>query len=53
MKYPHTINELVQKIYEHNDGHFDFHDNMGGEDCECDLHNAIKIIMKYWEGEEE
>ena len=45
---PYTIDELVTAIYEDNLNHFEFHENMGGADCTCDIHQAMKIIVKYW-----
>ena len=45
---PYTIGELVQEIYEDNLGHFEFHENMGGEDCDCHLHTTMNTIMEYW-----
>lgn len=45
---PYTINELVMEIYEQNYSHFDFMDNMGGEDCDCNLHTTMNTIMQYW-----
>lgn len=46
---PYTINELVMEIYEQNFSHFDFMENMGGEDCDCNLHITMNTIMKYWD----
>ena len=43
-----TIDELVEAIYEDNLDHFDFHENMGGEDCDCHIHTTIKTIVQYW-----
>ena len=45
---PYTINELVMEIYEQNYSHFDFMDNMGGEDCDCNLHITMRTILEYW-----
>lgn len=45
---PYTISEIVTRIYEDNYSHFDFMDNMNGGDCDCNLHNAMNIIEKYW-----
>ena len=44
----YSIDELVQAIYEDNLNHFEFHENMGGEDCDCHIHTTIKTIIKYW-----
>ena len=45
---PYTIDELVQAIYEDNLNHFEYHENMGGEDCDCHIHNTIRTILEYW-----
>ena len=45
---PYTIDELVTEIYEDNYSHFDFMDNMNGGDCDCNLHTAMELIVKYW-----
>jgi len=45
---PYTIDELVTHIYEENFSHFDFMDNMGGGDCDCNLHQTMNTIMEYW-----
>lgn len=44
---PYTVNELLMAIYEDNLGHFEFHENMGGEDCDCVLHTTMMTILKY------
>ena len=46
---PYTIDELVTMIYEDNLNHFEFNENMGGEDCDCHLHITLNTIVKYWE----
>jgi hypothetical protein len=46
-----TIKELVLSIYEDNFSHFDFDESMGGEDCDCHLHAAMNLIMRYWEND--
>jgi hypothetical protein len=46
---PYTIDELITMIYEDNLNHFEFHENMGGEDCDCHLHTTLKTIVHYWE----
>ena len=43
-----TIAQLVEQIYEDNFSHIDFMDNMGGEDCDCHIHNTLNTILKYW-----
>jgi hypothetical protein len=43
-----TIAQLVEDIYEDNFSHIDFMDNMGGEDCDCHIHNTLNTILKYW-----
>jgi hypothetical protein len=47
-KYPYTISELVNEIYEDNYSHFEFEENMGGEPCDCHLHITMETIVKYW-----
>jgi hypothetical protein len=44
-----TIKELVTTIYQDNDIHFDFVEDMSGGDCDCNLHNVMNTIMNYWE----
>jgi hypothetical protein len=46
---PHTIQELVETIYEANYDHFDFIENMASGDCGCHLHMVMNTIMLYWE----
>jgi hypothetical protein len=48
-----TINELLYAIHEDNYSHLDFDENMGGEACECNIHEALNIIAKYAGIEEE
>jgi hypothetical protein len=43
------VQELVDHIYDENLNHFEFHENMGGEDCDCHLHITLETIAKYWE----
>jgi len=45
---PYTIDELLTTIYEDNFSHFDFMDNMNGGECDCNLHTAMELIVKYW-----
>ncbi len=45
---PYTVDELMQKIYDENFSHFDFMDNMNGGDCDCNIHQAMWLIMQYW-----
>ena len=45
---PHTIDELVTSIYEDNESHFEYMENMNGGDCDCNLHATMNLIMKYW-----
>ena len=45
---PYTIDELLTAIYEDNFSHFDFIENMNGGDCDCNLHTAMELIVKYW-----
>jgi hypothetical protein len=41
------VEDLVEGIYLDNLNHFEFHENMGGEDCTCNLHTTIKTILEY------
>jgi hypothetical protein len=45
---PYTIDELVTLIYEDNYSHIDFMENMNGGDCDCNIHQAMELIIKYW-----
>jgi len=45
---PSTIDELVTSIYEDNESHFEYMENMNGGDCDCNLHATMNLIMKYW-----
>jgi hypothetical protein len=45
---PYTIDELVTAIYEDNYSHIEFMENMNGGDCDCNIHNAMNLIVKYW-----
>ena len=45
---PYTIDELLTTVYEDNFSHFDFIENMNGGDCDCNLHTAMELIIKYW-----
>ena len=44
---PYTIDELITMIYEDNLNHFEFHENMGGEDCDCHIHTTLNTIAHY------
>jgi hypothetical protein len=44
---PYTINELVMSIYEDNLSHFDDRDT--GDDCDCNIHNTLRVIFQYWD----
>lgn len=44
---PYTINELIMAIYEDNLSHFEFDENMGGEACDCVLHQCMWLIANY------
>ena len=48
---PYSIDELVTTIYEDNYSHFEFMENMNGGDCDCNLHSAMTLIVRYWEGD--
>ena len=43
------VTELIDYIYDENLNHFEFHENMGGEDCDCNLHTTLETIVQYWE----
>ena len=45
---PYTIAELVEAIYEDNYSHFDFMENMGGDQCDCHLCMTMLNIIRYW-----
>ena len=45
---PASIDDLLTAIYEDNYSHFEFMENMGGGDCDCNLHATMNTIMKYW-----
>ena len=45
----YLVSELIEDIYQDNLNHFEFHENMGGEDCDCHIHTTIKTIVEYWE----
>lgn len=45
---PYSIDELVTAIYEDNYSHIEFVENMNGGDCDCNIHQAINLIVKYW-----
>jgi hypothetical protein len=44
-----TAQELIDYMYDENLSHFEFDENMGGEDCDCHLHNTIKTMVRYLE----
>lgn len=48
-----TIKELILSLYEDNSIHFDFVEDTTGGECDCELHNAMDIIMMYWENNNE
>ena len=43
------VTELIDYIYDENLNHFEFHENMGGEDCDCHLHTTLETIVSYLE----
>lgn len=45
---PQSIDQLVNAIYEDNQNHFDFDEDMNGGDCDCSLHTTMNTIMQYW-----
>jgi hypothetical protein len=44
----YSIDELVTAIYEDNLNHFEYSENMGADDCDCNLHQTMTTIVKYW-----
>lgn len=42
-----TIAELIEAIYEDNFSHIEFMENMGGGDCDCNIHQALNLIASY------
>lgn len=44
-----SVDTLINQIYEDNYSHFDFMENMGG-DCDCNLHQTMETIAKYYMG---
>jgi hypothetical protein len=44
MRYPHTIEELLEVIYEDNEEHFASTE----EDCDCAIHTTVITIVQYW-----
>ena len=47
-----TVGTLVDEIYNDNYSHLEFMDNMGGDDCDCNIHSALNLILEYWEVKE-
>ena len=45
---PHTIQELVQEIYDENFSHLELIDNMASGDCDCRIHMTLNTILEYW-----
>jgi hypothetical protein len=41
------FDEVINTIYQDNFGHVDFMDNMGGEDCDCIIHNVLNYLHEY------
>lgn len=42
-----VFDEVINTIYQDNFGHVDFMDNMGGEDCDCIIHNVLNFLHEY------
>lgn len=42
-----TIAELIQAIYDDNYSHLEFMENMGGGDCDCNIHQTLWLIAQY------
>ena len=47
METVETVNELLQAIYEDNYSHLEFMENMGGGDCDCNIHFTMNLIAQY------
>ena len=47
--YPYTVSELVDLIYEDNEEHFKSFNDHRESDCDCAIHTALGVIVKYWE----
>jgi hypothetical protein len=45
----HTVETLINFIYEDNFSHFDFMENMNGGDCDCSIHTTMNTIISYEE----
>lgn len=46
-----VIEEVMNTIYEDNESHFEFMWNMGGGDCDCNLHQTMGVLSGYLEKE--
>lgn len=42
-----TINDLINEIYMENESHIEFIWNMGGGDCDCNIHTTLNLICTY------
>ena len=42
-----VFNEVINIIYDDNYSHLEFMDNMGGEDCDCLIHNVLNYLHEY------
>lgn len=42
-----TIDDLINGIYESNQSHIDYMENMNGGDCDCLIHISLNTIAKY------
>lgn len=45
------VEKVMNKIYEDNESHFEFMWNMGGGDCDCNLHQTMGVLSGYLEKE--
>jgi hypothetical protein len=41
------FDKVITIIYEDNSSHLEFMDNMGGEDCDCIIHNVLNYLHEY------
>lgn len=47
IKRDSTIGEFLATVYEDNYSHIDFMENMGGGDCDCNIHKCVNFIFDY------
>ena len=42
-----TVGELIFLIYEANESHIEYMENMNGGDCDCHIHQSLNLIAEY------